>query len=203
MAEKIDLKEIEKNAYKATLQDGLIDIEIGILFVGMGINAFFSDFVPRLMNIFGFFIVGIIAVMPLLLGKKYIVSPRIGVIKFGPKRKALKKKFILFSVINTLILIIILILTINSVLQQIPLRGATLLLVLGLLFATLPLSILAYVMQFPRLFVYGLLIGFGLPLAEILEFSLTIFLIGVIILSIGIIYFIKFLRKYPIPEEVS
>ena len=156
----------------------------------MGINAFFSDFVPRLMNIFGFFIVGIIAVMPLLLGKKYIVSPRIGVIKFGPKRKALKKKFILFSVINTLILIIILILTINSVLQQIPLRGATLLLV-------------AYVMQFPRLFVYGLLIGFGLPLAEILEFSLTIFLIGVIILSIGIIYFIKFLRKYPIPEEVS
>jgi hypothetical protein len=201
MAEKIDLKEIEKKAYKTTLQDGLIDIEIGILFVGMGINSFFYDFVSRPVNILGFFIVGIIAVMPLLLGKKFIVKPRIGIIKFGPKRKAQKKKIIVFSLINTLILVIILILTINSLLQQIPLRGVAVLLVIGLLFATLPLSILAYLKQFPRLFVYGLLIGFGLPFAEIFEFGLNILLIGVIILIVGIISFVKFLKKYPLPEK--
>lgn len=201
MAEKIDLKEIEKKAYKATLQDGLIEIEIGILFVGMGINAFFYDFVPRLLNIFGFIIVGIIAVMPLFLGKKYVVTPRIGIIKFGPKRKAQKKKIIIFSLINTLILVIVVILTVNSILQQIPLRGVALLLVIGLLFVTLPLSIMAYLMQFPRLYVYGLLIGFGLCLAEFLEFSLTVFLLGIIILSIGMIYLVKFLKRYPIPEE--
>jgi hypothetical protein len=204
MAEEIDLKELEKNAYKTTLQDGLIDIEIGILFVGMGINAFFSDFVPRLVNILGFIIVGIIAVMPIIIGKKYIVQPRVGLIKFGPKRKAKKKKILVFSLINTIILVIMVILTLNSVLQQIPLRGAALLLVLGLVFATLPLSIMAYLLQFPRLFVYGLLIGFGLSLAEILEFFFTILLIGIVILSIGIVYFTKFLRRYPIPEkEVS
>jgi len=201
VTEQIDLKEIEKKAYKTTLQDGLIDIEIGILFVGMGINAFFSDFVPRIVNIVGFFIVGIIAIMPLLIGKKYIVQPRVGLIKFGPKRKAKKKKILVFSLINTLILVIVLILTLNSVLQQIPLRGSALLLVLGLLFATLPLSIMAYLLQFPRLFVYGLLIGFGLTLAEIIEFSLTVFLIGIVILIVGISYFIIFLRKYPLPEE--
>ena len=56
-------------------------------------------------------------------------------------------------------------------------------------------------MQFPRLFLYGLLIGFGLSLAEILEYSLTIFLIGFIILIVGLTYLIKFLRRYPIPER--
>ena len=200
MAEKIDLKELEKKAYKTTLQDGLIDVEIGILFVGMGINAFFSDFVPRIVNILGFIIVGIIAVMPVFIGKKYIAQPRVGLIKFGPKRKAKKKKILVFSLINTIILVIVVILTLSSVLQQIPLRGVVLLLVLGLLFATLPLSIMAYLLQFPRLFVYGLLIGFGLPLAEILEFFVTILLMGIIILIIGLTYLLKFIRKYPIPE---
>jgi len=200
MVEEIDLKELEKKAYKTTLQDGLMDVEIGILFVGMGINAFLSDLVPRIVNILGFVIVGIIAVMPIFIGKKYIVQPRVGLIKFGPKRKAKKKKILVFSVINTIILVIVVILTLNSVLQQIPLRGVALLLVLGLLFATLPLSIMAYLLQFPRLFVYGLLIGFGLSLAEILEFSLTVFLIGIIILIVGLTYLIKFIRKYPRPE---
>ena len=200
MEENIDLKEIEKKAYKTILQDGFIDIEIGVMFIGMGINAFFSDYVSIFVNILGFVIVGIFAVSLVFLGKKYIVVPRIGVIKFGPKRKAQRKKIIIFSLINTLILIIVLILTINSVIQQIPLRGIALLLVLGLLFATLPLSILAYIMEFPRFFLYGLLIGFGLSLAEILEFSTAVFLIGVIIFIVGLTYLIKFLRKYPLQE---
>jgi len=200
VVEKIDLKELEKKAYKTTLQDGLIDVEIGILFVGMGINAFFSDFVPRIVNILGFIIVGIIAVMPVFIGKKYIAQPRVGLIKFGPKRKAKKKKILIFSLINTIILVIVVILTLNSVLQQIPLRGVSLLLVLGLLFATLPLSIMAYFLQFPRLFVYAILIGFGLTLAELLELSLAVFLIGIIILIVGLTCLFKFIRKYPLPE---
>ena len=200
MAEKIDLKEIEKEAYKATLQHGLIDIEMGLIFFGMGINSAFYDYVPLPINLLGILIVGIVSVLPILLGRKFIVAPRIGIIKFGPKRKAQKKKIIVFIAINTLILIIILILTVNSLFQQIPLRGPMLLLVLGLLFATLPLSILAYLMQFPRLYMYGLVIGFGLFLAGIFDYSLTIISMGIIVLIIGIIYLIKFVKKYPLPD---
>ena len=208
MVEKIDLKEIEKKAYKATLQDGLIDIEMGIVLIGMGINSAFYDLVPRLMNLLGILIVGIIAVTPLFLGKKYIVSPRIGIIKFGPKRKAQKKKIIIFTLINTLILVIVLILTVTSVLQQIPLQGPALLLILGLVFATLPLSIMAYLMQFPRFYIYGLLIGFGIFFAEVsylilgdLGWSFTFILIGTAILLVGLAYLVKFLLKYPLPEK--
>ena len=200
MEENIDLKEIEKNAYKVILQDGFIDIELGIMFIGMGINAFFSDFVPIFMNILGFIIVGIIAILPVFIGKKYIVAPRVGMIKFGAKRKAQKKKVLIFSLINTMILVFVLILTINSVLQQLPLHGVSLLLVLGLVFATLPLSILAYIIEFPRLFLYGLLIGFGLSLAEILEFFNVVLLIGIVIFIVGLTYLVKFLRKYPLQE---
>ncbi len=200
MAEEINLKEIEKKAYKTTLQHGLIDIEIGIIFVGMGLNSFFSDFIPYPLMIFNIFIIGLIAVLPLFLGKIFIVNPRVGIIKFGPKRQVQKKRTVVFILINTLILVIMLVLTINSFLQQIPLRGPVLLLVLGLLFATLPLSILSYLMQFPRLFFYGLLIGFGLFFAAIFDFSTTIISMGIIILTIGTIYLVKFLKKYPIPE---
>ena len=130
MAEKIDLKELEKKAYNTTLQHGLIDIEMSIIFLGMSFNTLLYDLIPLPMNFLVILIVGIVAVLPLFLGKRYIVTPRVGIIKFGPKRKAQKKKIFVFFIINTMILVIVLILTLNSFLQQIPLRGVALLLVL-------------------------------------------------------------------------
>ena len=37
MTEKVDLRELEKKAWKSTFQDGLWDIYIGLLFMGMGL----------------------------------------------------------------------------------------------------------------------------------------------------------------------
>lgn len=37
MTEKVDLRELEKKAWKSTFQDGLWDIYFGLLFMGMGL----------------------------------------------------------------------------------------------------------------------------------------------------------------------
>ena len=68
---------------------------------------------------------------------------------------------------------------------------------------------LAYYMQFRRLYVYAVLLGFGMlgtdflngyvgsPLAALIVFSAP----GSIILLIGVVLLIRFLRKYPKPTE--
>lgn len=78
-------------------------------------------------------------------------------------------------------------------------------LIIGLLFVAFPIGLLAYYWDFPRLYIYGLLGGLGFFIAELLhpiigeplDLILPYSCIGGSILIIGIVYFIKFLNKYP------
>ena len=99
MTEKIDLKAIEKKAYRSFFMDGIWDIFIGMIFLNLGIGPLFillfnfpdiwnTIIISLGWNIFAFLI--------FYFGKKYITIPRIGFVKFGQKREAKRIKLKVF-----------------------------------------------------------------------------------------------------------
>ena len=82
-------------------------------------------------------------------------------------------------------------------------------LLIGLLFITLPFSIIAYFLQLKRLFLYAFLGGFalfisellwpiiGAPYHDIIPFGGT----GLVITVIGLKIFLGFIKKYSLKED--
>jgi hypothetical protein len=75
------------------------------------------------------------------------------------------------------------------------------------IFVFLVCSFIAYTMDYPRLYLYGLLMGLSIPVSVLLEayagisFPIAWVISGGIILVVGLITFIRFLRRYPLPNE--
>ena len=110
MTEKMNLKEIEKKAYRFTFQDGIYDIMFGVLLVSFALA-------PILREVIGLgYILFLVIPAPLILtlGKRYITVPRIGIVKFGLNRQVAHKKLVIISVILVIITLILLMMTITK-----------------------------------------------------------------------------------------
>ena len=212
MAENVDLKELEKKAYKSTFQDGVWDIYIGMLFIGWSFRYFGIVFnsIIGLTIIISYYT---LTVFFFYIAKKFIIVPRMGFVKFGPKRKADKRKLMIFASINTIVLLIFFLLTLAGIFEYFQFDVIIVPLLIGVCFIWLPLSVVAYFLKYNRLFLYSLLGGLSFILSELLYpflgFPLNDFLLfgtsGGVIIIIGIIYFTLFLKKHPLSkkEEIS
>ena len=211
MAENIDLKSLEKKAYRAVFNDGVWDLFIGLIILSMGLSTLLGSLLnlPEFLNtIIPVLVFNIIAFLVFYLGKKYITIPRIGFVEFGPKRKSKqqKLKIILFGffIMN----IILLFLPFTGLISNIQLEPLILALLLGMGVLTFPFCVVAYFLDFTRLYYYAFLAGIGFFLTELLypivgsplntffSYGIT----GVTIVAIGLYYFIRFLKKYPLSE---
>jgi hypothetical protein len=210
MVKPTNIKEIEKKAWISTFQDGLWDIYFGLLIMGIGfswLGRFFGlpETLDVLVTLIGWDI-GVLLVF--FLGKKYITRPRMGFVKFGQIRKKRNKLLGLFIGMMVVFTLITFIFTLLGVFQlQIP--GFMVMLLIGVLFITLPFSIVAYFLQLKRLYLYALLGGFGLFTSELLvpilgapyHDIITFGGIGLVISITGFTIFFKFLQKYPLKKE--
>ncbi|MFX1453930.1 MAG: hypothetical protein ACFFDB_01010 [Promethearchaeota archaeon] len=211
MAEDIDLKELEKKAWKSTFEDGIFEIYFGILHLSLSIGIILDRVLPEaLSSIIAISIIGL-GLIFFLLAKKFISEPRIGKVKFGFSRVKRKIKTIGVLTANFLILLILYLIGVLYPQFRIVLPGYLYGLIVGLLFFSIPLCFVAYFLQFNRLYIIAILIGLSFFLDEIFALllipqpfdSLLAFgSISIIILSIGLSVFIRFLKKYPLPKEV-
>ena len=211
MTESIDIKKLEKKAWKSEFQDGIWDIYFGWLFLGLAIAPFGDTF--GLPGDVGSMIIilcwNIIAVLFLTLGKKFITIPRIGFVKFGAKRKKMKKRLLAFLIFNMILAFLLLFVNISGFFAALNIGSLTEPLVVGLLLITVPLSILAYFLEFHRLYVYAILFGLGFFFSELLyplvgsplDLFLSLGFIGFAVFSIGLVFFVQFLRKYPLSQK--
>jgi len=204
--EQIDLKVLEKRAWRSAFQDGIWDIYFGLLFLGMAI-ALFGDTFGLPTEVGSMIIILIwnsITVIFLIVSKKYITIPRIGFVKFGTKRKKTKKRLLIFLVFNLILAFLFLFVNISGIFEWLNIGGLIEPLVVGLLLITVPLSILAYFLEFHRLYAYAILFGLGFFNSELLyplvgsplDLFLSQGLIGIAVILIGLGYLIQFLRKY-------
>jgi hypothetical protein len=212
MTEQINLKEIEQKAYRSTFQDGLLDIVWGIIILGMGFSPTLKNW--GVLKPFNFLLMPLLALLIFGLGKKYITIPRIGTVKFGPKRKQTKKNILIFAAILFPIQVILIILAQNGSFPFNYLKNSSNL-ITPLFIATFCIiffALLAYIIDFPRFLLIGVLMSASLVSAEILYPSLgtpldgliPFSISGLIVLLIGLVVLTRFLQKYPkVTEELN
>jgi len=209
--DEFDLKGLEKRAWRSTYQDGIWDIYFGMIILGMALASMGDLF--GLPSELGSMIIIIcwysLAILFLILSKKFITIPRMGFVKFGTKRKKIKKRLLGFLIFNLILAFLFFFIDISGIFDFFNIEGLARSLIVGLFLITIPLSILAYFLEYHRLYVYSIFFGLGFFFSELLypllgsplDLLLSLSSIGIIIVFIGLVYFIQFLRKYPISRK--
>ena len=206
MEQQIDLKELERKVWTSFYNDGLGDIFLGCLVLmfalapilgRFGLGDFWSSavFIPFLTIIY----------ILIVLIRKRVVVPRIGLVSFGQARKQRLIKF------NILMLVV---LSVSLILGIISLKGTTtqgwvhslrFIVVLLICF-----GIAGYFLGFVRLYVYGILTALSIPIGEWLfsrfgvphhGFPVTFGITSGIIIITGVVLFLRLLRRNALSKE--
>ncbi|MBU7015818.1 MAG: hypothetical protein HXS52_03915 [Theionarchaea archaeon] len=205
MTPEMNLKEMERKAWTAYFDDGILDITVGLFVLAFGIGmttqyATVAAFAWMAVFFFG-------------AAKKSITLPRVGLVKFSPEREERMKKeisfFVIFFSMTALIgLAFFLTLTtdlpqtIRTLVGEMALVGYELIIAVGIL-------LVGYWKQIKRFYLYGgfflivIVAGLLIDLPEanpltimMYEFTGT----GVLILLGGFVVLARFFRRYPRQE---
>ena len=155
MTGQISLKEAEAKAFRTKTDDGLWDVLLGCFFLMFAIAPLLSTHLGDFWSSAVFLPFWGLVYLTILLVRKYVVTPRIGVVKFGQRRKTRLMKFSIVLIIANavaLILGVVAAMTFGS------LPGQIYPIFLGLILLT-GFSAAAYFLDMPRLYTYGLQIG--------------------------------------------
>jgi hypothetical protein len=208
--EQLNIKALEKKAFRSFFRDGIYDVFLGTILLAFGLPLILNEFgfmayktmtIPLLISI----ILNIGALLFFVFGKKYITAPRLGIVNFGKTRKRKMMHVKLLLTISVLIGVGTFFLTLLKIL---PVGGKTGIPAAGVIFgvqALIVFSLAAYFMDFTRLYLYAFLFAVAVPLTFWLKSntaltypSLYVFLLTAgPMLAIGWILFVRFLRQYP------
>jgi MFS family permease len=204
MNKKVNLDEIERKAYTAGSQDGLNDILIGLIYLGIALSTFLTDI--GLQRPFSIILAIAPAAVVYFLGKKYITQPRLGEFKPGPKRKRKLKNLVFMSILAMTVNIVLIFLIRNEDQELLSFFTSLNPFVMSFILVSLPLMLIAYFKDFFRLYFVALLAGLAWPIAEMLfevvgtpmDGVIAFSSIGVIILCIGLYCLRKFRTDFPV-----
>ena len=193
----MNIKKLEKDTWKSQFIDGTTDIGIGILIA----IATVLRFNPGIS--YYHYLWMLLPAPFMFLAKKYIVNPRMGNVKFSKERIKKDRLVVLIGAIIIAIffsILFILITTKNEWLQSI--HYPMMIIAVALFIAW---SLIAYFRDFPRLYIYAFLAAISViftgtnvqnnPMG-VFTWSLT----SIVMIVIGIILLVKFIKKYPIPK---
>jgi hypothetical protein len=211
MSQNISLKEIERKAWKSVFQDGLWDIYLGLLLLAMAVWALLSD--VGFSESWGMTVLiglEVLAMLVLWVGKKLITVPRIGRVKFGPKRKA-KLNWVRVVLLLSVLVGAGVFVAGLAVRSDRPewLNASFFLPAAWVVNAVVVFSLGAYFLDFSRLYLIGVLYALAVPLdilfRQLTDIDLSFLAFGVpamVILIVGLVMLARFLRDYPLlPEE--
>jgi hypothetical protein len=88
VSQKISLKEAERKAFRTTLNDGLVDIFLGCFLLMFVIALYLSENLGDFWSSAVFLPFLALVYLAIWLIRRYVVTPRIGMVKFGQARKA-------------------------------------------------------------------------------------------------------------------
>jgi len=209
MVENIDLKDIEKNVLKTAHKHGFFEFIMGFIVMGMAFGPIFRESLPSPYKYFLWpLILIIIACILIFIVMKYVIQPRTGIAKPGPSLKSRGRKLLIVILVQFTIQLIFIVLLITGSGSGIQVSGILFILIVGLFFIPI-FAIIAYLMKYPRLYLIGIFIWLAIFINEILydpldyriRWLLSYGVIGCIILIMGLVIFIRFLKKYPLPKE--
>lgn len=209
MPEKLNLRELERKAWRSFYDDGLWDIYLGLLLGLMGISGLLDR--SNLTEDAGIMIyIGLLVLVMLAFwaAKRFITVPRIGRVKFGRERKVRRFKtvLVLFASVVFGLVAMLLATTARHDAADFLLRA-----IIPTLWAVNMLVVfgaMGYFLDYQRLYFIGLMYAITVPLDEIfitltgLRIGLFLFFgFGSLIVAVGLFYLLRFLRNYPVIKE--
>ena len=195
----MDLKKIELNTWKTQFIDGTADIMIGFL---IGLSTVFR-FNPDISYYHWLWL--LLPIMFIFLVKKYVTTPRIGIVKFSKERIRKDRLYVLKAAIIIAILFAIAIAFTFQIGDWYFTMSNTKIIVAVIIF-TIWCSI-AYFRDFPRLYLYAFLMTLSFLLTDTnsLKEGIPIgayawSISSLVMIGIGVFYLVRFIKKYPLPK---
>ena len=212
MSQEIDLKQIERKAFRSTYQDGLWDIFFGLVVVSMAIYMYHPEGGYSARNIIGFLVGYGVANLIFWAGKKFITLPRMGQVKFGPIRK--KRGLYLAIALGIVVLINIGLVLLTALGWANPEQAASLntflldrgwmdiaVALIGSLLVGMSMILMAFFNDFPRGYYIAIMASLAAFLMIWLNQPIFPILLGLMIVLPGVVLLIRFLSKYPLPQQ--
>lgn len=199
MTQEMNLKELERKAWTAYFDDGILDITVGlfVLSFGIGMTTRYTYLTAMSWMVIFFFAAA----------KKAITLPRVGLVKFSLEREERMKKetsfFVLFFTITAIVGLVFFIAFTMGMPQSVKTLLGKLALVAYELIIALALCFVAYWKQIRRFYAYagfmvvvllaGHLLGADQYWLGAYQYTAT----GTLILIVGLFVLARFFRKYP------
>jgi hypothetical protein len=205
MSANVDLKQIQRKAWRSLLQDGFLDISWGLSLLGLAVYYQLSELgLPDSRSMFVFAGIEVVAVVVYWAGFKFVSRPRLGRVRFGACGKAKQRKACVILAI--LMLAGAALFGAWSVFSgswappEAILGGrAGFCIALGLCTMVI-LSMVSYFMDFTRGYVIGAFYALGVTGALLLNSPLVPALAGAAAVLMGLVVLARFLRQYPPPD---
>lgn len=207
MTDKINLREIEKKAWKSFFQDGIWDITFGLLLLAFSVGAFMDTLaVNDGVRMAAYIGIELIAFAWLFIAKRYITVPRLGLVKFSNRRRK-KRLWVSFLVgLSVLLGLVVYYLTARNSATLISPQTVPIIWAINCIIV---FGGMAYFLDFDRMYLIGLLYALAVPfdqyvLTRLSDADLSYLAFGIpglIVLAMGLIIFIRFLKQYPAPQR--
>ncbi len=197
------LKGLEKQVFRLSTGHGGWDLYLGLLLAAIGVSALAEDLGRGDSSIW---LVGIMAVTLVLFYavQRWIIRPRIGNVRYGMRHTASLRS--VGTIIGSALLAGLLVWVIYTATSRIPSWTTILPVLLWVVVSLSGFSLVAHLIGIPQLYLYGLLYAFGFASLELIQSPVTRALpvlgCGLLIIAIGIIRFVCFLRKYSRAESL-
>ncbi|MBN2550430.1 MAG: hypothetical protein JXB15_14800 [Anaerolineales bacterium] len=210
----LNLKELEKLAYRRTYQDGLYDIYIGGLLASFAAFGFmiFPGSDQESIVILLYYLIGMgLSGLVFWLGKKYITLPRIGLVNFGPARQKHNRDLILPLVVITAVQALVVLLQFGHFLppalrsQLTPILGAIgsprlMVAIFAVIFVAPGMLLVAFLRDSPRGYYHAVVMSLAIFLMILLDQAWWMVLGGALIFLPGVFQLARFLRQYPLED---
>lgn len=214
MSEPTNLRDVQRRTIQLmNYEDGLWDLLLGMVFMMLAVYPITRELLGPVWNLALFLALLTLLVGIQVLARHFFSGPRLGYVR---SRRSPALKFVLIITIALVLLTVgLVILTLvnpgwipNMSFRSGPtwLRAysvdiAVMLTMIGLF------SVMGYLFGVPRLYLYGWLIGGGNLASTVMKqegaitFNLPLAIAAGIILIIGLVLLVRFIRRYPIQVE--
>jgi hypothetical protein len=215
MTQTLNLKELERLAYRRTYQDGLYEIYLGGLFASFaafGFTIFPGSDTESLATLLYYLVGSGLSGLVFWLGKRYITLPRIGLVKFGPRRQ--KRKRDLAVALGVIVAVQVLVVALQFTYLKIPVVQEWLTPILGqannsrlavaifaAIFVAPGMLLIATMMDIPHGYYHAVVMALAVFLMILLDQAWWMVLGGALILIPGVVQFIQFLQRYPLEKN--
>jgi hypothetical protein len=200
---EIDLEKMEQKAYRESMQDGLTEIFLGILLVGMGILFYVESFFPALFAVF------VIFFFPRILErlKRQYTYPRIGYAKLhADPPKTIALGIFSYMLIVAVVMVVVLFVIFSGISADLWYRWTPTFMGAMLTGAFIYLAGKSGDARNYGIAALGLVTGIVLSVYtfESMWTGLIVYLLfmGSLFIGLGLVRFVYFVHTFPVKEEV-